>query len=104
MTDQNSGLDEAPPVNRFLVFAVYFMGVVLVLMFIGLIFGIIYKIKHKAVLPEGTGVVGLGLPAGTSVREATLSGDKLTINTGSEVFVVELSTRKVLLQVKVGSP
>ena len=97
-------MGEAPPVNRFLVWAVYFMGAILVLLFLGLIGGIIYKIKNRVVMPEGTGLVELGLPADTSVREATLTGDRLTINTGVEVFIVEVSTRKVLLRVKATSP
>ena len=104
MDDQNSNLGEAPPVNRFLVFAVYFMGAVLVLLFLGLIGGIIYKIKNRVVVPEGTGLVELGLPVSSQVREAILTGDKLTINTGTDVFIVELSTRKVLLRVKATSP
>jgi len=104
MDDQNSGLGEAPPVNRFLVFAVYFMGAILVLLFLGLIGGIIYKIKNRVVALEGTGLVELGLPASSQVREAILTGDKLTINTGTEVFIVEVSTRKVLLRVKATSP
>ncbi len=97
-------MGEAPPVNRFLVFAVYFMGAVLVLLFLGLIGGIIYKVKTRVALPEGTGLVELGLPPATQVRDANLTGDRLTINTGTEVFVVEVSTRKVLLRVKATSP
>jgi len=104
MDDQNSNGGEAPPVNRFLVFAVYFMGAVLVLLFLGLIGGIIYKIKNRVALPSGTGLVELGLPADTQVREAILTGDKLTINTGTEVIIVEVSSRKVLLRVKARSP
>jgi hypothetical protein len=104
MDDQNSNGGEAPPVNRFLVFAVYFMGALIVLLFLGLIGGIIYKIKNRVALPTGTGLVELGLPAGAQVREAILTGDKLTINTGTEVFIVEVSSRKVLLRVKAGSP
>ena len=80
------------------------MGAVLVLLFLGLIGGIIYKIKNRVTAPEGTGLVELGLPAGAQVREAILTGDKLTINTGTEVFIVEVSSRKVLLRVKAGSP
>ena len=34
------------------------------------------------------------MPADTQVREAILTGDKLTINTGTEVFIVEVSSRK----------
>ncbi len=97
-------MGEAPPVNRFLVWAVYFMGAILVLLFIGLIIGIIYKIKNRAVVPEGTGEVELGLPNGALAREATVTGDKLTINAGNEVFVIDISSRKVLLRVKVASP
>ena len=80
------------------------MGAVLVLLFLGLIGGIIYKIKNRVTAPEGTGLVELGLPAGAQVREAILTGDKLTINTGTEVFIVEVSSRKVLLRVKATSP
>ena len=104
MDDQNSNGGAAPPVNRFLVFAVYFMGAALVLLFLGLIGGIIYKIKNRVTLPSGTGLVELGLPANTQVREAILTGDKLTINTGTEVFIVEVSSRKVLLRVKATTP
>ena len=80
------------------------MGAVLVLLFLGLIGGIIYKIKNRVALPSGTGQVELGLPSDTQVREAILTGDKLTINTGTEIFIVEVSSRKVLLRVKASSP
>lgn len=80
------------------------MGAALVLLFLGLIGGIIYKIKNRVALPTGTGLVELGLPAGAQVREAILTGDKLTINTGTEVFIVEVSSRKVLLRVKATTP
>jgi hypothetical protein len=104
MENQSSEVNEAPPVNRFLVWTVYFMGAILVLLFIGLIGGIIYKIKHRVVVPDGTSTIELGLSPAEQVREATVSGDKLTINTGSDVFVVDVNTRKVLLRVKVGNP
>jgi hypothetical protein len=104
MDDQASNAGEAPPVNRFLVFSVYFMGAILVLLFLGLIGGIIYKIKNRAAAPEGTGLMDLGLPAASVVREAALTGDRLTINTGTDVFIVEVSSRKVLLRVKVARP
>jgi hypothetical protein len=104
MDNQNSEINEAPPINRFLVWAVYFMGAILILLFIGLIVGIIYKIKHRVIVPDGTGQIELGLPMDAQAREATVAGDKLTINTGSEVFVIDISSRKVLLRVKVGGP
>jgi hypothetical protein len=104
MDNQNSEVIEAPPVNRFLVWAVYFMGAILVLLFIGLIVGIIYKIKNRAIPLEGIGQIELGLPSGTLAREATVTGDKLTVNTGSEVVVIDISSRKVLLRVTVANP
>ena len=78
------------------------MGAILVLLFIGLIVGIIYKIKHRVIVPEGIGQIELGLPANVQAQQATVVGDKLTINTGGEVFVIDISSRKVLLRVKVG--
>ncbi len=80
------------------------MGAILVLLFLGLIGGIIYKIKNRAAAPEGTGLVELGLPAASVAREAALTGDRLTINTGTDVFIVEVSSRRVLLRVKVAGP
>jgi hypothetical protein len=102
MNDQPHANAEAPPVNRFLVALVYGMGVLLVLMFLGLIGGIVWKFKQRAALPERSGIVGLGLPAAAQIRDAQLTGDKLTINTGAEVFVVEVSTGRILLRVKSG--
>ena len=78
------------------------MGAILVLLFIGLIVGIIYKIKHRVIVPEGTGQIELGLPANVQAQQAAVVGDKLTINTGGEVFVIDINSRKVLLRVKVG--
>ena len=84
--------------------AVYFMGALFVLLFIGLIVGIAYKIKHRVTTPEGTGQIELGLPADVQAQEATVAGDKLTINTGKEIFVIDITSRQVLLRVKLGSP
>ena len=80
------------------------MGAILVLLFLGLIGGIIYKIKNRAAAPEGTGLVELGLPAASVAREAALTGDRLTINTGTDGFIVGVSLRRILLRVKVAGP
>jgi len=104
MDNQSSEVNEAPPVNRFLVWAVYFMGAILLLLFIGLIAGIIYKIKTRVSLPTGTTQIELGLPAGAQARDASVVGDKLIINTGGEVFVIDISSRQILLRVKLGVP
>ena len=80
------------------------MGALFVLLFIGLIVGIAYKIKHRINAPSGTGQIELSLPPDVQAREATIAGDKLTINTGSEVFVIDITSRQVLLRVKLGGP
>jgi hypothetical protein len=104
MNDQISNLEGVPPVNKGLLRVVYIMGIILVLLFFALVAGIIYKSRNRVVAADLPNVVDLGLPAGTLAKEAVLSGDKLTINTGSEVIIVEMSSRKVLLRVKVASP
>lgn len=103
MDDQRHIEAAAPPVNRFLVAAVYGMAGLLVLMFLGVIGGIFYKFKQRNAAPQGSGTVSLGLPPASAIRDAQLTGDKLTINTGSEVFVIEVSTQRVLLRVKTGT-
>jgi hypothetical protein len=103
MDDHTNPAGEAPPVNRFLVAAVYGMGVLLVLMFLGLIGGIIYKFKQRSAIPEGSGTVSLGLPPAGQIKDATLTGDKLTINTGAEIIIVEVSTQRIILRVKAGA-
>jgi hypothetical protein len=104
MDDQNPDLVAAAPENKGLLRVVYIMGIILVVLFFALVAGIIYKSQHRAAVANAPGVVELGLPAGTIVRETSLTGDKLTLNTGAEVIVIELSTHKVLLRVKVANP
>jgi hypothetical protein len=104
MDDQNPNLEVAPHENKGLLRVVYIMGIILVLLFFTLVAGIIYKSQHKGVAADLPSVVDLGLPSGTLAKEAVLSGDKLTINTGSEVIIVEMSSRKVLLRIKVATP
>jgi hypothetical protein len=104
MDDQNPNLEIAPHENKGLLRVVYIMGIILVLLFFALVAGIIYKSQHRIVAADLPSVVDLGLPAGTTAKESVLSGDRLTINTGSEVIVVEMSSRKILLRVKVASP
>jgi hypothetical protein len=69
MDDQNSNLGDAPPVNRFLVFAVYFMGALIILLFLGLIGGIIYKIKNRVACHQEQGWLSWACPR-HQVREA----------------------------------
>ncbi len=90
--------------NKGLLRVVYIMGIVLVLLFFALVAGIIYKSRNKVVAADLPSVVDLGLPSGTLAKEAVLTGDRLTINTGSDVIIIEMSSRKVLLRLKVANP
>jgi hypothetical protein len=79
---------------------VYIMGVVLLLLFFGLVAGIIYKAKNKAdvVLPE-TQTMGIGLPPDEKFSNVVLSGDRLTINAGRIVYVIDVQTHRIILRV-----
>lgn len=77
---------------------VYIMGVILLLLFVALIAGIIWKARHRQ--PEaapGPQVLDLGLPAGVAVKQMTLDGDRLALDIGSEVLVVD-TRRNVVIQ------
>lgn len=96
---------EAPPVNKFLVRLVIWLGVILLLLFFALVAGIIYKsvAKREAAQAPADVLVGVGLPATEKFESAVLTGDKLTLNTGSMVYVIDVPNRRVLLKV-VGRP
>ena len=79
---------------------VYIMGVVLLLLFFGLVAGIIYKAKNKAevLLPE-TQTLGIGLPPDEKFTDVVLTGDRLTINAGRIVYVIDVKSNRVILRV-----
>ena len=79
---------------------VYIMGIILLLLFFGLVAGIIYKAKNKAevVVPE-TQSLGIGLPPDEKFTDVVLSGDRLTINAGRTVYVIDVRTNRVILRV-----
>ena len=87
-----------PPSARLLLRVVYIMGVVLVLLFLMLVGGIIWKSTRKAEpkpdVPPAT--LSLGLPQGAEIREAQLDGDRLVLNTGSEVIVIDLRKNAIV--------
>jgi hypothetical protein len=94
---ENEG-GELPPHVKLLKRVVYIMGVILLLLFVALIAGIVWKAKHRQ--PEaapGPQVLDLGLPAGVSVKQMMLDGDRLALDIGSEVLVVD-TRRNVVLQ------
>jgi hypothetical protein len=93
---------ETPPVHpgpsASLLRLVKIMGVVLVLLFLGLIGGIIWKATHKAPPPPETDVmISLGIdPA--SIRLMALDGNSLAITTDKQLLVIDLAKRKVVLR------
>jgi hypothetical protein len=74
------------------------MGVILVLLFFGLIGGIIWKVNNKtAPAPVADIVMDLGIePA--SIRHLELDGNTLAITTDKELLVLDVKQRKVILR------
>jgi hypothetical protein len=89
---------ELPPHVKLLKRVVYIMGIVLVLLFLLLIGGIVWKASsRKAEGPQGPLLLDLGLPAGAAVRQMTLDGDRLALDIGTEVLVID-TRRNVVVQ------
>jgi hypothetical protein len=94
---------EAPaeqPGLRFLEMAVYIMGGLLVLMFIGLVVGIAWKITHKPV-PQSpaTWELNLGLSSGESVTSVQVDGDRLVVTTANQIIVLDVKQNAVLSRI-----
>jgi hypothetical protein len=94
---------EQPVVNephKWLRKLVYIMGIILLLLFFGLVAGIIYKANHRvvAVKPE-TQVLEVGLSPDEKFTNVLLTGDKLTINAGKVVYVIDVPTHRIILRV-----
>lgn len=107
MADNDALEGQAPqaevrqPGLRFLETAVYIMGGLLVLMLIALIAGIAWKIKTRASAPPAeTRLIDLGLPEGAAVSQMVLDGDRLAINTGTEIIVVDIRKGNVLSRLR----
>lgn len=74
------------------------MGIILVLLFLALIGGIIWKATHRPPAPPATDVVmNLGLdPA--KVRMMDLDGNLLAVTTDTEIVVIDVAKRRVVLR------
>ena len=74
------------------------LGVVMLLLFVALIGGIIWKATHKAPPPPVADVVmDLGIdPA--SIRHMALEGGNLAIATDKELMVIDVRQRKISLR------
>jgi hypothetical protein len=103
---QGAGAEAAgvPPAARLLLRIVYIMGIILVLLFLTLVGGIIWKSTRKAEpkpqAPPAT--LSLALPEGAEVRTAEIDGDRLVLNTGREVIVIDLRKNAILSRISAG--
>jgi hypothetical protein len=93
---------ETPPVHqgpsKALLRLVKIMGVVLVLLFLGLIGGIIWKATHKPPTPSVTDVVVDLAIDPANIRLMALDGNMLAITTDKDLVVIDLAKRKVILR------
>jgi hypothetical protein len=98
---QDAAMVEVSPSAKRMLRVVYIMGVILVLLFLTLIGTIIWKAAHRPDVPPvlSPASLSLGLPQGTDLREAELSGDTLVINTGQDVIVIDLRKNAVVSRI-----
>ena len=80
---------------------VYIMGIILLLLFFALVAGIIYKAKNKPAVLTSTETqqLGIGLPPDEKFTDVVLTGDKLTINAGRIIYVIDVPSHRVILRV-----
>ncbi len=93
-----------PPSAKLLLRVVYIMGIVLMLLFVVLVGGIIYKSTKKpdpsiAVAPP---VIDLGLTAGQAMKSMSLDGDRLAVDLGTEIVIVDLKKNTVSARIPLG--
>ena len=101
---ETTAAEVAQPGLRFLEMAVYIMGGLLVLMLLGLIGGIVWKVTHhKEAPPPETKVLDLGLAPGTQVQHLVLDGDRMAIDTGSEILVIDMRQNAIISRIKLGA-
>lgn len=74
------------------------LGIIMLLLFLALIAGIIWKATHKPPPPTPASVeMDLGLTPAT-IRHMTLEGGQLAIATDTEIVVIDVKTRQVILR------
>ena len=98
--DQQAPVAE-PPSTKLIVGAVYIMSGLLVLAFFALIGGVIWKATSKSA-KDSAGpppVIDLGLAEGARVQAMDLDGDKIAINTGSEIIVIDIRKNAVVSRI-----
>ena len=93
-----------PLSEKLLVRSVYIMGIMLVVMFLILIGGIIWKIVNKPAKVELTpSLIDLSLAPGESVQTVGLDGDRLAITTGTEIIIVDIRKNAVISRIAIKS-
>ena len=102
--DANEAAGGVPASARLLLKIVYIMGIILVLLFLTLIGGIIWKSTQKSVpkpVPPAA-TLNLSLPEGTEIRSAEVDGDKLVLSTGREVIVIDIRKNAIVSRISAG--
>ena len=99
-----SGPQAITPAARMLLRAVYIMAIILVLLFLTLVGGIIWKSTRKAEPTRAAppAAIDLGLPAGSEVRSTVIDGDRLVITAGREVIVIDVRKNQILSRIVTG--
>jgi hypothetical protein len=91
----------AQPGLKFLEAAVYIMGGLLVLMFLGLMGGIAWKIAHRdEASPTQEKHIELNLPADANLNRMTLDGDHLAVEAGGEIIVINIRKGAVISRIR----
>ncbi len=98
--DQQAPVAE-PPSTKLIIGAVYIMSGLLVLAFFALVGGVIWKATSRSAKDNTSPppVIDLGLAAGASVQAMDLDGDKIAINTGSEIIVIDIRKNAVVSRI-----
>jgi hypothetical protein len=97
-SDSTSEATVHPAEPKALLRLVKVMGVILAMLFLGLIGGIIWKATHKPPLsPVSDVVMHLGVDPAT-IRLMSLDGNNLALATDKEILVIDLRQSKVILR------
>jgi uncharacterized membrane protein len=78
---------------------VYIMGIILVLLFLALMGGIVWKAQNKP--KQGVSMPAASLDIGVAaadIRATILDGDRMAVTTTKEIVIVDVAKSKVLLR------
>ncbi len=90
------------PAQKKLLRLVYTMGLALALLFLLLIAGLVWKSqKPKPVTTAADLSIGLGVKS-SDIKSTELNNGQMAITTNTEIIVIDVSKRKVLLREKLG--